>query len=286
MLKLLDEGAGCAAWVGLRAGGRSRAHPRGPRRGDGGRAAHGGDAGARRAYRGGPPVNIRARPTHNSASTASWMAGSIESARWRGSSATRSAPGRSHPGSAERLARMRERVNAMVSVRDRLRQHTRDLTAEENRIRETRMRIGRAIDALGADEARVHRQIDKLATALGEARLARERAAASYPRRAPARSLHRRARPGRAADGRTRAIGVLVELGRAGGEAPRRGGRRGALRRGAGSGARDGGRSPFPAGAAPRTRGRAERRGRGGYHPGAPRAHRARARRSERISAR
>ncbi|MCA9576710.1 MAG: protein kinase [Myxococcales bacterium] len=80
----------------------------------------------------------------------------------------------------ESLARMREHVAAMTAARRQLSARAGVITEEERKVREQRLQIGRALDALGSDEARAAQLIDKHAVALGQARMQLDQAVASY----------------------------------------------------------------------------------------------------------
>ncbi|MCA9533748.1 MAG: protein kinase [Myxococcales bacterium] len=93
---------------------------------------------------------------------------------------------RAHVGSAappwldEHLARMRAHVEAMTRARARLHAQAGAITDDERQVREQRLQIGRALDALGGDEARAAQLIDQHAIALGKARMQLDQASGAW----------------------------------------------------------------------------------------------------------
>ena len=84
---------------------------------------------------------------------------------------------RAHVGSQapawldEHLTRMRGHVQAMTKARARLNTQAGAITEDERKVREQRLQIGRALDALGGDEARAAQRIEEHAVALGKGRM-------------------------------------------------------------------------------------------------------------------
>ncbi len=78
----------------------------------------------------------------------------------------------------ENLERMEAHVAAMVAARAQLTEQAGAVTEDEAKLRMQRLQIGRALDALGGDEARAAQRIDQHAVALGTSRMAFDKARA------------------------------------------------------------------------------------------------------------